>query len=139
MKLFVVICLFSLGPSSTGAGTWQRPSGRRNQNSCWFSYCRGMGASTPDEASQCPALPLCQIWGRRGARRAAILRDGMWLLTLLNPLPHLLLLPPFPCSPTTECPPNKDFIFCSEVQSQRLSLQLFPSIADVPGMRQGPV
>lgn len=48
-------------------------------------------------------------------------------------------MPLLPCSPPTECPPNKDFIFCSPVQSQRLSLQLSPSIINLSGMRQGPV
>lgn len=63
---------------------------------------------------------------------------GVGLLPLGDPLSHLYLLTPLPSSPSTECPPNKDFIFCSESQSQRLSLEFSPSTINLSGMREGP-
>lgn len=51
-------------------------------------------------------------------------------LTLLNLCPA--------CSSTTKSPPNKDFIFSSEMQSQRLSLKLCPSILNISGKREEP-
>ena len=117
-------------PSSSGAGHQEADLGRRGQNSCWVSYCCGTGPATLTQLLSAQCCPSCQALGRRGAKLAATLREGMLQLPFKSP-PHLLLLLPLPCSPTTESPPNKDFTFCSDVQSQRLSLKLFLTITNI--------
>lgn len=54
------------------------------------------------------------------------------------PNPSLLAPPaPPPCSPVTVSPPNKDFIFYSDVQRQRLPLKFSPSIINESGVGWG--
>lgn len=111
----------SAGPSPflsfSGIGHQKADLGRRGQNSCWFSYCCGTGASHPEAVAQCQGCPSCQGLSRRGAKLAAIPREGMLLL----PFRSILVC----CSCHTESPPDKDFTFHSGVWSQRLTPKLF--------------
>lgn len=133
-------CFSSAGPSPfpsfSGAGHQEADLGRRGQNSCWFSYRCGPGASRPEAVAQCQGCPSCQGLGRRGAELAATPREGMLLPPFRSP-PRLLLLPPLPRSPATESPPDKDFTFHSGLRSQRLTPKLFRSTVNMSGERGG--